>query len=267
MSCNAGLLVIIVILVILFIIYYFKHGNNQLIHNKGTIDEILDNTKNKRIELSQSSILPATSTTPTSYAPYVPYESPVGKHNPPSVDQNANDVMSDNVINDLINRYKNKKMPLDKKNIDPTLASDSEPEPDDPSFNIHGDFGDFIPNENVNDPLSDTNSDDSRNFTYNKKNFTLRSVDDIADQFDAQKMLPKVIEKGWFDVDPLMCTKKIKGTSLIHPKMHMGVNTTGSSHKYSSHDPRGDVPIPKQNIGPFRNSTIEPDTNIKGFCN
>ncbi len=43
-----------------------------------------------------------------------------------------------------------------------------------------------------------------------------------------------------FDVEPLMGTKKIKGTHLIHPKVHMGVNTIQNSLKNGTHDIRGD---------------------------
>lgn len=109
--------------------------------------------------------------------------------------------------------------------------------------------------------------DESTDFTYKKNKFTRRTPDDIEDLFDVQKMLPQEIEENWFDADHLQHAKKIKGTQFIHPKNHMGVNTVGSSLKYGTHDIRGDIPIQKVDVSPWGNSTIEPDTNIRGFCN
>jgi len=104
-------------------------------------------------------------------------------------------------------------------------------------------------------------------FLIKKNKFTKRTPDDVKDLFDINKMLPQEIEKDWFDVEPLLTTKKIKGTHLLHPKVHMGVNTVASSLRNGTHDIRGDIPNPKFPISPWLNSTIEPDTNLKGICN
>ena len=45
----------------------------------------------------------------------------------------------------------------------------------------------------------------------------------------------------------------------------IGVDTQGSSKKNASQDLRGNVPCPKFVISPWNNSTIDPDTNIKGM--
>ena len=108
---------------------------------------------------------------------------------------------------------------------------------------------------------------DNRDFAFRKRPYTKRTPSDIKDQFDIGKMLPAEIEQNWFDVEPLLTTKKIQGTHLLHPKVHMGVNTVGSSLRNGTHDLRGDIPNPKIFVSPWNNSTIEPDTNIKGICN
>jgi len=108
---------------------------------------------------------------------------------------------------------------------------------------------------------------DPRDFTYKKNKFTKRTYKDIDDQFDVEAVLPQEIEQDWFDITPLQTTQKIKGTHLIHPKVHMGVNTVASTLRNGTHDIRGDIVNPKLNVGPWMQSTIEPDTNIKGLCN
>jgi hypothetical protein len=114
--------------------------------------------------------------------------------------------------------------------------------------------------------IDDSADDDANNFVYRKRQYTKRTPEDIKDQFNSQAMLPQEIEDTWFDVEPLLTTKRIQGTQLIHPKVHMGINTVGSTLRNGTHDLRGDIPNPKINVSPWNNSTIEPDTNIKGIC-
>lgn len=111
---------------------------------------------------------------------------------------------------------------------------------------------------------SDSEEIDPRDFMHRRRKYTKRTEDDIKDQFDVMKLLPNEYEDDWFE--PLLTTKKIRGTHLLHPKVHMGVNTVGSSLRNGTHDLRGDIPNPKINVSPWNNSTIEPDTNIKGIC-
>ena len=120
-------------------------------------------------------------------------------------------------------------------------------------------------NNTRSDSESETDSD-SRDFMFRKRKYTKRTPADVKDQFDINKMLPNEFEDDWFDIEPLLSTKKLSGTHLLHPKVHMGVNTVGSSLRNGTHDLRGDIPNPKINVSPWLNSTIEPDTNIKGIC-
>lgn len=108
---------------------------------------------------------------------------------------------------------------------------------------------------------------DKNEFIYKKKKFVKKTPEDLNDLFDINKMLPNEIEDDWFDTAPLMSTKQINSTQLIHPKVHMGTNTVQSSLRNATHDIRGDIPNPKLNVFlPWNNSTIEHDNNIKGLC-
>lgn len=250
-----------------------RKNNEQPIHNTGSIDGIIKEKLNTSNSENKSLSSVKNNKIPTSNDVYKTHT--INNMNNIDMTNNMdkmdkmdkmNDKISDNVINDLINRYKEKKNTVTDDKDD--LLSEQEPEPADPLFDNYGEFSDYVPNKNrvIRNIEDNLEQSDSKDFTYKKKKFTLKSANEIKDQFDASKLLPKQIEEDWFDVVPLLSTKKIEGTGLIHPKMHMGINTIGSSHKYSSHDIRGDIPIPKQNIGPFRISTIEPDTNIKNLC-
>ena len=114
-------------------------------------------------------------------------------------------------------------------------------------------------------PYSDDEYD-CRDFSYKKNKYSKRTPDDIKDLFNLEAMLPQE-DEGWFDTVPINNTKKIRGTHLIHPKIHMGTNTVGNSRKNGTHDIRGDIPNPKISVAPWNNSTIEPDPNARGLCN
>jgi hypothetical protein len=86
-------------------------------------------------------------------------------------------------------------------------------------------------------------------------------------KYDAKDYLPKEINDEWFDTDFQHAKQKIMDDSLINANRYViGVNTVGSSHKNSTHDLRGEVPNPKYGVGPWNNSTYEPDLNIKPWA-
>lgn len=108
-------------------------------------------------------------------------------------------------------------------------------------------------------------SPENKNFTHKKQKFYTKTQEEIKDLFDVDKMLPQQIEDDWFDIGPLQDTKKIKGSNLINPKHHMGINTIATSSKNMSRDIRGDIVTPKVNISPWMNSSIEPDPTLRGL--
>lgn len=220
---------IIIIFLIVVIIYYYTQHHNKLIPNDGDVDDAIK---------SQNKVN------------YVKDSDPKYR--------NAN--MSDNVLGSLVSQY-NADGKADNIKSESQILSAS-----DPLSQNYGDFSLYPDNNNLFDD-DDDDADDQRDFVYKKKQFTKRTSDDIKDIFNVQDYLPQEIEEDWFDIEPLNCTKKISGTHLIHPKYHMGVNTVNSSLKNATHDIRGDIPNPKINVSPFMNSSIEPDTNLRGLCN
>ncbi|MEM0354180.1 MAG: hypothetical protein QXW79_01225 [Thermoplasmata archaeon] len=165
---------------------------------------------------------------------------------------------SGKVVDELVDQYLSKNKSGDVDATDP--MSEKYYRYDDYSHKKN-----YLTSE-VNSAFTDDGEGDPRNFTYKKKKFTRRTPEDIKDLFDVNKMLPQEIDKDWFDIEPLQTTKKIKDTHLLHPKVHMGINTVGSSLKNGTHDLRGDIVNPKIPVSPWGNSTIEPDTNIRGIC-
>lgn len=105
---------------------------------------------------------------------------------------------------------------------------------------------------------SDPNSGDIQYANYVPgKQRTMRDVD----KFNAEAMLPKEKHKDWFD-DPYESTS-VKNTHLINIYRPIGINTVSTTLKNANRQLRADPACPKVQLGPFLNSSIEPDTNIR----
>ena len=219
-------------IVLIAIIYYLNKNNDQPIPNDGTITN-MNGTINDTQKAGMSMQYPI---------------------------NNRSDV-SDSIVDELVSQY----------NIDDRLTDVNDYSPSDPMANDYGQFTGYAKKNQINMnkmelPYSNTEHDDN-DFTYKKKKFTQKTPTDIKDLFDVQKMLPQEIEKDWFDVEPLQCTKQIEGTQWIHPKIHMGRNTIGNTMKNPSLDIRGDIPNPKIGAFMWNNSTIDNNPNPNGICN
>lgn len=256
------ILIIVAVIAIIFAIYYLNKNNDQPIPNNGTINSLIQGEKqlsnNNQFYDPTIKNLKKFSTN-TSSDSVLSNSRPI---NPHAINTRLSDEMSNNAVDELIMQYDTSSAPFG----DNDCVS-----PSDPMADKYGAFRGYGEKRQINlnkmeMPFSDSEYD-SRDFSYKKKTFTKGNPEDIKDLFNIDKMLPKEIEADWFDTVPLEYSKKIKGTSLIHPKVHMGVNTVGTSKKYATHDLRGDIPNPKLYISPWLNSSIEPDTNIKGLCN
>lgn len=85
--------------------------------------------------------------------------------------------------------------------------------------------------------------------------------------YNAKDFLPKEINDKWFDTDFSQAKANINDDKLINTERYViGINTVGQSLKNASYDIRGSIPNPKYSIGPWNNSTIEPDYNLKPLC-
>ena len=75
---------------------------------------------------------------------------------------------------------------------------------------------------------------------------------------DPSDLLPKDINSDWSNVNP--ANADLKNINLLSAGQLIGINTVGSSLRNPSLQERSEPIIPKTNIGPWNNSTIDADT-------
>jgi hypothetical protein len=71
-------------------------------------------------------------------------------------------------------------------------------------------------------------------------------------------LLPKDINSDWSNINP--ANADLKNINLLSAGQLIGINTVGSSLRNPSLQERSEPVIPKTNIGPWNNSTIDADT-------
>ena len=125
-----------------------------------------------------------------------------------------------------------------------------------------GSSGEFMGTENVNAYSNLTEVDSSLHGGADTESIPVRPVGDFG------SALPDASSKqdGWFEDAGEM---ELDDAALISVKAghHIGVNTVGQTLRNATYDLRGTIPNPKSVVSPWMNSTIEPDTNIKSWCN
>ena len=77
-------------------------------------------------------------------------------------------------------------------------------------------------------------------------------------QTNPSDLLPKDINSDWSNVNP--ANADLKNINLLSAGQLIGINTVGSSLRNPSLQERSEPIIPKTNIGPWNNSTIDADT-------
>ncbi len=103
----------------------------------------------------------------------------------------------------------------------------------------------------INDPLNIKYKQQAPNYDNNKLTVTDLLPGDVNDQWDFGVPIQKV---SLNDANLLgSATSKI------------GFNTQGNTLKNASTDLRGNIPNPKIQVGPFNNSSYEPDNNMKSW--
>jgi hypothetical protein len=82
----------------------------------------------------------------------------------------------------------------------------------------------------------------------------------------APDLLPRDVAGGdqWMSSSP-SSSANISDQNFLESAQLAGINTVGSSLRNANLSLRSDPPIPKVMIGPWQNSTIDSDTNRKGF--
>jgi len=166
----------------------------------------------------------------------------------------TNSVMSSepNIPQSLINEIASSSAPVGGNNTT-QIPSMFNFQPSDE--NIFDEFGSTLDSAFAL-PLPNNLSNDSVDFK--KQN---------VDSFNAKDFLPKEVNDEWFETDFSLAKYQLNDDKLINTEKYIiGINTVGESLKNASHDLRGTIPNPKFITGPWNQSTIEPDFNLKPLC-
>lgn len=75
-------------------------------------------------------------------------------------------------------------------------------------------------------------------------------------------LLPKDANNEWSNIMP---ANDLKDVQMLNAGHHVGINTVGSSLRNANLQVRSEPVIPQTNIGPWNNTTIEPDNLRRGF--
>jgi len=77
-------------------------------------------------------------------------------------------------------------------------------------------------------------------------------------KMDPSDLLPKDQNSEWASVNP--ASNDLKNMNLLTAGQLIGINTVGNSLRNANYQERSEPIIPKSNIGPWNNSTIDADT-------
>jgi len=70
-------------------------------------------------------------------------------------------------------------------------------------------------------------------------------------------LLPRDVNSEWSSINP--ASNDLKNLNLLSADQMIGINTVSSSLRNANYQERSEPIIPKKDIGPWGNSTIEPD--------
>jgi hypothetical protein len=79
-----------------------------------------------------------------------------------------------------------------------------------------------------------------------------------------QELLPKDTNSEWAKLNPTG-TGDLNDVNMLKAGAHIGINTVGQSLRNANQQLRSDPPVPQLNVGPWNNTTIEPDTSRVPF--
>lgn len=79
---------------------------------------------------------------------------------------------------------------------------------------------------------------------------------------DPKELLPADKNNEWSNVMP---NHDLKNIHMINAGHHVGINTVGSSLRNANLQVRSEPVIPQVKVGPWNNTTIEPDNMRRGF--
>lgn len=79
-----------------------------------------------------------------------------------------------------------------------------------------------------------------------------------AQSLNPSDLLPKDVNSEWSNVNP--ASNDLKNLNLLTADQVIGINTVSSSLRNANYQLRSEPIIAKKDIGPWGNSTIQPDT-------
>jgi len=80
---------------------------------------------------------------------------------------------------------------------------------------------------------------------------------------DPSELLPTMAKNKFSALQPT--TNDLKGINLLQAGYHIGVDTVGQSLRNANLQLRSEPPNPQTTVGPWMNTTIEPDVTRKPF--
>jgi len=87
----------------------------------------------------------------------------------------------------------------------------------------------------------------------------IQSAPADSNHLNPSDLLPKDVNSEWSSVNP--ASNDLRNLNLLSADQMIGINTVSSSLRNANYQERSEPIIPKQNnISPWGNSTIEPDT-------
>jgi hypothetical protein len=105
-----------------------------------------------------------------------------------------------------------------------------------------------------------------QDFAIGKQLHVVQTPQEILADYDATQYLPvQGDDNGHFSIVHDLTARKVNNTQLIHPKTLQGLDTNSGAMRNASVDLRGDIFVPKVDVGPFMGSAIPQHNNPRGI--
>jgi hypothetical protein len=92
-----------------------------------------------------------------------------------------------------------------------------------------------------------------------------RSPCDPKQRLSAEDLLPRdAANTKWAQMNPAG-QGDLKDKNFLTAGYHVGINTVGQTLRNPNYQLRSEPPNPQKNVGPWQQSTIDPDTNRRHF--
>lgn len=161
------------------------------------------------------------------------------------------------VIGMLLRYNQNRGMSMDNmtgKNVFSNVGLVSE-EPSSAESSTSGN-ADLKNDASVIQPTSTTDGDQFLQVQGLKSGSGVSSSCNNQQMMDPKDLLPRDNNNEWSNIMP---NNDLKNVQMLSAGHHIGINTVGSSLRNANLQIRSEPVIPQANVGPWNNTTIEPD--------